>query len=122
MKARNLFVVGLGSFVASAALADTKPGAPGYTGLGAESLPAAELANEEIPDGLREGGIHLHPDRPALAAPAPELGLDGREEVLRLALDQVEVGVAGDPESMVIDQLHTREEGLQVEGDQLLQG
>src|SRR5437879_6304942 len=49
MKARNLFVVGLGSFVASAALADAKPGAPGYTGLGAESLPAAELAKYAAP-------------------------------------------------------------------------
>ncbi len=80
-------------------------------------LPDHEI---QVPEG--KVGIDLETGRAPLAPAPAELGLNRREEVLGLALDEVQVGVAGDPEGMVVDDLHAREEALHVERDQLLEG
>ena len=43
------------------------------------------------------------------------------QEVVGLVLLDVEVGVAGDPEQVGLDDLHAREQRVQVGGDHLLQ-
>ena len=53
-------------------------------------------------------------------APAPELVLDRLQEVVGLVGDG-EVGVAGDAEDRGVDDLHAREELVEVLGDQLLE-
>ena len=47
--------------------------------------------------------------------------LDRRHEVPGLVLLDVEVGIAGDPERMRLDDLQAGEEDVQVRGDDLLQ-
>src|SRR5712691_4430370 len=56
-----------------------------------------------------------------MAAPPPQLSLDGGEQVLGVAVDVVEVSVAGHAEWMVCDHLHAGEESLQVKRDDVLQ-
>ena len=53
---------------------------------------------------------------------AAKLRLDRGQEVVGLALLEVEVRVAGDPEGVVLADLHVREQPGQVGGDQLLEG
>ena len=53
-------------------------------------------------------------------APAPQLVLDRLEQVVGLVGDR-EVGVAGDAEDRGVDDLHAREELVEVLGDQLLE-
>ena len=56
----------------------------------------------------------------------PELGspmqhrLDGLEQVLVLVVE-LEIRVAGDPERRVIEDLHPREQAVQMRGDDLLE-
>ena len=52
-------------------------------------------------------------------APPAQLGLDGGEQVVGLVGD-LEVGVARHPERAVLDDLHAREERVEVLGDQVL--
>src|SRR5205807_7266472 len=52
--------------------------------------------------------------------PSPELLLDLLEQVVGLVVD-LEVGVAGDPEQVVADDLQPREQCIQVLGDDLLE-
>jgi hypothetical protein len=52
-------------------------------------------------------------------AAAAQLVLDGLEQVVGLVGD-LEVGVAGDAEGRPVDDLHPREERVEVLGDQLL--
>jgi hypothetical protein len=53
-------------------------------------------------------------------ATAPQLVLDGREQVVRGLLD-LEVGVARDAERRVLLDLHAREERVEVLGDEILE-
>ena len=56
-----------------------------------------------------------------LAEPPPvQLELHGGQEVLGLVLVHREVGVAGDPEDVVLDDPHGREQAVEVGGDDLL--
>ena len=56
---------------------------------------------------------------PELRAPVQH-GLDGLEEVLVLVVE-LEVGVAGDAERHVVEDLHAREQPAEVRGDHLLE-
>ncbi len=67
-----------------------------------------------------EPARELEADHLAEAATA-DLLLDGAAHVIRLIGDVV-VGVAGDAEERVADDLHAREEGAEVAGDDLLHG
>ena len=53
-------------------------------------------------------------------APAAQLGLDGPQQVVGLVGD-LEVRVAGDAEEAVVDDLHAREQRVEVGRDDLLQ-
>ena len=53
-------------------------------------------------------------------APPPQLVLDRLQQVVRLVGD-LEVRVARDPEQVVADDLHPREERVQVRGDDVLE-
>jgi len=66
-----------------------------------------------------ECGRDLEPH--GLAEPAPvELELDGCQQVLGIVLVHAGIGVAGDPEHVVLGDGHGREEAVQVGGDHLL--
>ena len=80
-----------------------------------------ELARQQLEDLGRHARIDLEADHARVPAAAPELGLDRREQVLGVAVDVVEVAVAGHPERMVVDDLHAREQRLQVERDHVLE-
>ena len=67
----------------------------------------AEAAHEQRPGGGRHGALHLEADRRAEAA-TPELLLDREQQVVGLVLLDLEVGVAGDPEEVAVDDLHAR--------------
>ncbi len=62
----------------------------------------------------------LQPDHLA-EAPLAQLFLDRHEQVGRLFLLDREVGVARDPEEVVLQHLHAREQRVQVRGDDLLE-
>ncbi len=81
-----------------------------------------QLADHQVEVAAWEVRVDLETGRATLPAAPAELGLDRREEVFGLALDEVEVGIPGDPEGVGVDDLHAREERLHVEGDQLLEG
>ena len=80
----------------------------------------AQAALQERARLGRHRALDLEPHDLAEAAPA-ELLLDGQQQVVRLVLLDGEVGVAGHPEEVVLDDLHAREERVQVGGDDLLQ-
>ena len=61
----------------------------------------------------------LQPHRRAEAAPG-QLALQRLQQVLVAVVVHLELGVAGDPEQVVLDDLHAGEELAQVGGDQLL--
>ena len=63
--------------------------------------------------------LDLEPDDLAEAAPA-QLLLDRHQQVGRLVLFDREVGVARDPEEVVLDDLHAGEQHVEVGGDDLL--
>ena len=54
-------------------------------------------------------------------AAAAQLHLDGDQEVVRLVLFEGEVGVAGDPEGVVVADGHAGEQRVQMGGDDLLE-
>ena len=64
-------------------------------------------------------GLDLESDDLAEAAPA-QLLLDRLQQVVGLVGDVV-VGVAGDPEQRVVDDLHPREQRSEVGGDQIVE-
>ena len=80
-----------------------------------------ELGQEELAHGGGHLPVDLEPHGAAEATPA-KLGLDGGEEVVGLALFEVEVGIARHPEGELPADLHVREEPRQVGRDQLLEG
>ena len=70
-----------------------------------------------------QGWIHARADlqpHDLAEAPASELILDRGQEVVGFVVD-LEVGVPGDPEEVVADDLHPWEERVQVVGDDVLQ-
>ena len=79
----------------------------------------AEALLEQRPGGPGHRPLDLQADDLAEAAPA-QLLLDGQQQVVRLVLLDRDVGVARHPEQVVVDDLHAREQGVQVGGDDLL--
>ena len=67
---------------------------------------------------LIDGG-HLQPHRRAEPAPG-QLAFQRLQQVLVAVLVDLQLGVAGDPEQVVLDHLHAGEELAQVDGDELL--
>ena len=65
-------------------------------------------------------GADLEAQGPAEAA-AAQLHLDGHQQVVGLVLFEGQVGVAGDPEGMVLPDRHAGEQGVEVGGDDLLE-
>ncbi len=85
-----------------------------------------DLAELELPAQELDGvGGHLGPDLephgPA-EAPLAQLELDRGEQVLVLAVVDVGVGVAGDPEGVARADPHLGEQSLEVRRDHLLEG
>ena len=68
----------------------------------------------------RHRALHLEAHDLAEASLA-QLLLDGQQQVVRLVLLDREVGVARDPEQVVLEDLHAREQDVQVGRDDLLQ-
>ena len=69
---------------------------------------------------VRHRALDLEPDDLAEAALA-QLLLDRHQQVGRLFLLDREVGVARDPEEVVLEDLHAREQRVEVGGDDLLE-
>ena len=78
-----------------------------------------ERAGDLLADHRAHLGADLDAHDVAEAAPA-QLVLDRLEQVVGLVGDR-EVGVAGDAEDVVVDDLHAREQRVQVLGDQVLE-
>ncbi len=70
--------------------------------------PELELGKQEVANRRRHVPVDLEPDRAAETA-AAQLRLDSGEEVVGLALLEVEVGIARHPEGVVAPYLHVRE-------------
>ena len=69
----------------------------------------AETAQQQGAGRRRHRPLDLEPDGRAEPS-SPELLLDRQQEVVRLVLLDLEVGVAGDPEEVVLLDLHAREQ------------
>ena len=80
-----------------------------------------ELASEQLEDLAGHPRVDLEPDDPRVTAAAAQLGLDRREQVFGVAVDVVEVAVTRHPERVMADDLHPREERLQVQRDQVFE-
>ena len=79
----------------------------------------AEQAHERVAQLLGAGGADLHAHDLA-EAPASQLVLDRLEQVGGVVGD-LEVGVAGHPEDVVVGDLHAREQRVEVVGDDVLE-
>ena len=86
----------------------------------AVGLAETQAAQQQGSRGGRHRPLDLEPDGRA-EPPAPELLLDRQEEVVRLVLLDLEVGVAGDPEEMVLLDLHAAEQRVEVGLDDLVE-
>jgi len=73
-----------------------------------------QLAHQQVEDARRHGAVDLQAHRQRRAAAALQDALHGFEQVLGLVALEVEVGVAGEPEGVVGDDLHAGEEHVQV--------
>ena len=80
-----------------------------------------ELPQQQFEQLLRHRVGHLEADRP-LEAAAAQLHLHRDQQVLGVLVVEGEVGVAGDPEGVVLQQLHAREEHVEMGGDDVLEG
>ncbi|CAM5359665.1 hypothetical protein SBADM41S_04542 [Streptomyces badius] len=78
-----------------------------------------QLADQQVQHVRVDGLLDLQPDRRAEAA-AHELLLQCLEQVLRVVLLDLQVLVPGDPEHVVRQHLHPREQLLQVRRDDVL--
>ena len=74
---------------------------------------ASRVAGRHRPLDLEADGL--------AEAPPPELLLDREQEVVGLVLLDREVGVAGDPEEVVLDDLHAEEQRVEVGLDDLVE-
>ena len=81
-----------------------------------------QLAGQETPHLVGDRSVELQAHRAGGAAAANEHRLDGGEEILRLVLLHVHIGVAGDPEDVVREDLHPGEQRVEVRGQHLLDG
>ena len=79
-----------------------------------------ELADEQLTDLVRHGRLDLEPDGTAESATA-QLRLDREQQVVGLLLLHLEVGVAGDAERVVVEDLDTGEEAVEPRGDDRLE-
>ena len=82
-------------------------------------LAEAEAAQQQRLRRVRHRPLDLEPDRLA-EAPAAELLLDRQEQVVGLVLLDREVGVARDPEEVVLLDLHPGEQRVEVGLDDLV--
>ncbi len=83
-------------------------------------LAEADPAEEDLAGSRRHRAFDLESDGLAEAAPA-ELLLDGQEEIVGLVLFDRQVGVAGDPEEMVLEDFHAAEQDIEVRLDDLVE-
>ena len=82
-------------------------------------LAQPEAVEQEAPCRRRHRPLDLEPDGFA-EAPPPQLLLDRHEQVVGLVLLDREIGVAGHPEEVVIEDLHAEEQGIEVGLDHLV--
>ena len=80
----------------------------------------ADPLEEDLARDLGHRALHLEAHRLA-EAPAPDLLLDREQQVVRLVLLDRDVGVAGDPEEVGLQDLHAPEQLVQVRLDHLVQ-
>ena len=80
----------------------------------------AQFAHQQVADVRGDVVDDLQAHRRAEAA-AQQLLLQGLEQVLRVVLLDLEVLVAGDPEGVVLHDVHAREQVVQVLGDDVLE-
>src|SRR5665647_3074270 len=81
----------------------------------------AELADQQLPDPGGDVLGELQADRRPEPS-AQQLLLHRLQDVLGVVLLNLHVLVAGDPEGVVLEHLHAREQGVQVHGDDVLDG
>ena len=79
-----------------------------------------QLGEEELADALRRVWVNLQAHHRA-ELPSADLAVDGDQEVVRLLLHDLHVHVPGDPEREDAEDLHAREERIEVGGDERLQ-
>ena len=80
----------------------------------------ARAVDQDPPGDLGHRPLDLEPDRLA-EPPAPDLLLDGLEQVVRLVLLDRDVRVAGDPEQVGLEDLHAPEQLVEVRLDDLVE-
>src|SRR2546430_12717063 len=80
-----------------------------------------ELAREQAAHLGRHTWIDLEPDDAGVTPPASQLGLDRGQQVFGVAVDVVQVAVAGHAERVMRDDLHARKEQRKVKCDHVLQ-
>ena len=78
-------------------------------------------ARQAVPQRRVGAGADLQPHGAAEPAP-PQLHLDRHQQVVGLVLLDRQVGVAGHPEGVVLADGHPGEQGVEVGGDDLLEG
>ena len=80
-----------------------------------------ELADQQVEHVVGDRGGDLEADRRAEPAPG-QLALQGLQQVLVAVLVDLQLGVAGDPEQVALEDLHAGEELVEVDRDELLDG
>ena len=81
----------------------------------------AQLPHQQVAHLVAHGGIDLEPDGGGASLPALEHRLDRGQQVVGLVLLDLDVGVAGHAEHVHVDDVHTREELVEMGGHDLLQ-
>ncbi len=79
-----------------------------------------ELAGQQVDEVRGHAPIDLEADGRAEAS-APQLGFEGAKQVIGRVVIELEVGGSGDPERVPGQDLHAREEQVEVGGDHLLE-
>ena len=79
-----------------------------------------QLLEQLAADAIGDADVDLQPHARAEPAPA-HLAVDDRQQVVRLLLQDVDVHVARDAERVAAEDLHAREQIVEVRGDQLLE-
>ena len=80
-----------------------------------------QLARQQLEHLGGHAGIDLQTHDPCMPATAAQLGLDRGQQVLGIAVDVVQVAVAGDPERVMGDDLHAGKKRGQVKRDHILE-
>ncbi len=79
-----------------------------------------QLAEQQRAQPLRHRARDLEPDSRGRPLPIPQHQFQSDEEIVRLVDLDLDVGVARDPERVVLDQRHPGEQLIEVGGDHLL--